>query len=191
MRNTTFPRLIKWMFFTAITVLIFMTIMRFVFFLHFRPAQYSFSNSIKAFLLGLNFDTRIVCGIVLFPFLVGNLHLNYNEKKRLTAGSFIELLITILIMVLLIIFMKKGHATFSLMAIIGILFALILVWLFTTKNCNPFENATSRKIFKIYFFVIIVSLVFLYAIDFEHFDYLHQRLDATVLNYTQDAKISM
>lgn len=168
-----------------------MTIMRFAFFSHFRPEQYSFSNSINAFLLGLNFDTRIVCGIVLFPFLIGNLRLNFNDKKRLSIRSMIELLITIIIMVLLIIFMKKGHATFSLMAIIGVLFALILIWLLATKNCNPFENTISRKIFKIYFFVITVSLVFLYAIDFEHFDYLHQRLNASVLNYTQDAKTSM
>ncbi len=33
-------------------------------------------------------------------------------------------------------------------------------------------------------------LVFFYAIDFQHYDYLHQRLNASVLNYTEDAKIS-
>ncbi len=188
---STFPRLIKWMFFTAITFLVFMTIMRFAFFFHFRPAQYSFANSMKAFLLGLNFDARIVCGIVLFPFLIGNLHLRFNNKQSISAGSIIELFITILIMVLIIIFMKKGHASVSILINMSVLFALILVWLFITKNCNPFENAASRKIFKIYFFVITLSLVLLYAVDFEHYDYLHQRLNASVLNYTQDAKISM
>ncbi|HEY8659365.1 MAG TPA: sulfatase-like hydrolase/transferase [Hanamia sp.] len=191
MKKTYFPRLIKWMFFTAIIFLVFMTIMRFVFFFHFRPAQYTFSNSLNAFLLGLNFDTRIVCGIVLFPFLVGNLHLVYKKKRRLSAGSIFQLFITILIMVLLMLFIKKGHASMGILTFVGILFALILAWLFGTKNCNPFENAVSKKIFKIYFFIITVSLVFLYAVDFEHFDYLHQRLDASVLNYTQDAKISM
>ncbi len=191
MKNTNFPRLIKWMFLTAITFLVFMTIMRFAFFFHYRPAQYSFSNNINAFLLGLNFDIRIVCGIVLFPFLIGNLHLIYNEKKRLSPGSIVQLIITILIMILLIIFLKKGHASTAILITTGILFALILVWLFSTKNCNPFENTASWKIFKIYFFLITLSLVFLYAIDFEHFDYLHQRLNASVLNYIQDAKISM
>ncbi len=191
MKNTSFPRLIKWMFLTAITFLVFMTIMRFAFFFHFRPVQYSFSNNIKAFLLGLNFDVRIVCGILLFPFLIGNLRLNYTAQKRLAISSIVQLIVTILIMVLLIIFIKKGHASTSLMINIGVLFALILVWLFATKNCNPFENAVSKKIFKIYFFAITASLVFLYAVDFEHFDYLHQRLNASVLNYTQDAKISM
>jgi len=191
MKKIALPRLVKWMLLTAIAFLIFMTLMRFVFFYHVRPAQYSFSNSFKAFLLGLNFDTRIACGIVLFPFLIGNLHLNYNKKKRLNIGSIVQLALTIIIMVLLIIFMKKGHVPNPSLVYMGILFALILVWLFVTKNCNPFENAVSRKIFKIYFFIITVSLVFLYAIDFEHFDYLHQRLSASVLNYTADAKISM
>ena len=191
MKKIALPRLVKWIFLTAIAFLIFMTIMRFVFFYHFRPSQYSFANSFKAFLLGLNFDTRIVCGIVLFPFLIGNLHLIYNNKKRLTIGSIVQIVLTIVIMVLLIIFMKKGHVPNTSLAYMGILFALILLWLLSTKNCNPFENNISRKIFKTYFFIITVSLVFLYAVDFEHFDYLHQRLAASVLNYTADAKISM
>ncbi len=191
MKTTNFPRLIKWMFFTAIIFLVFMTVMRFVFFFHYQPAGYSFSNSLNAFLLGLHFDTRIVCGIVLFPFLLGNLHLKYNDHKRLTTGSIVQVIFALVIMGLLLLFMKKGHASFSILALVGCLFALILVWLFATKNCNPFENKVSAKIYKIYFFAIAVSLVFLYAIDFEHFDYLHQRLNASVMNYTQDAKISM
>ncbi len=123
---------------------------------------------------------------------MGSLHLKYNNvKKRLATGNIVQLLITILAMVLLIIFMKKGHASLSSLIYMGILFALILVWLFTTKNCNPFENPVSKKIFKIYFFLITVSLALLYAIDFEYYDYLHQRLNGSVLNYMEDAKISM
>src|SRR5665647_954563 len=191
MRIISFPRLVKWMFLTAVAFLIFMTMMRFAFFFHFRPSQYSFSNSFKAILLGLNFDTRIVCGIVLFPYLVGSLHLSYNKKNRLTSGSIVQIVITLLVMVLLIIFMKKGHVPVSSLIYPGIVFALIFVWLLVTKNCNPFENSFSRKVFKIYFLIITVLLVFLYAVDFEHYDYVHQRLNASVLNYLEDAKISM
>jgi phosphoglycerol transferase MdoB-like AlkP superfamily enzyme len=191
MRIISFPRLVKWMFLTAVAFLIFMTMMRFAFFFHFRPSQYSFSNSFKAILLGLNFDTRIVCGIVLFPYLVGSLHLSYNKKNRLTTGSIVQMVITLLVMVLLIIFMKKGHVPVSSLIYPGIVFALIFVWLLVTKNCNPFENSFSRKVFKIYFLIITVLLVFLYAVDFEHYDYVHQRLNASVLNYLEDAKISM
>jgi phosphoglycerol transferase MdoB-like AlkP superfamily enzyme len=191
MKNTNFPRLIKWMFFTAIAFLVFMTIMRFTFFYHFKSDSYTFSNSLNAFLLGLNFDTRIVCGIVLFPFLIGNLHLRYTPKGRLTWGSIAEVFFAMVIMGLLLLFMKKGHASGAMLILVGAIFALIIVWLFVTKNCNPFENAASKLIFKIYFFIITVSLVFLYAVDFQHFDYLHQRLNASVMNYTADAKISM
>lgn len=191
MKKIAFPHLIKWMFLTGIALLIFMTIMRFVFFFHYRPFEYSFANSFKSFLLGLNFDTRIACGITLFPFLIGNLYLNCNEKRRLSTASIFRLAITILVMAALIIFMKKGHAPLSSLIYMGVLFALILVWLLSTKNCNPFENLTSRKIFKVYFSLITFSLVFIYAIDFEHYDYLHQRLNASALNYMEDAKISM
>ena len=191
MKIANFPRLVKWMFATGIAFLACMVIMRLVFFLHFRPAQYSFSNSFKAFLLGLHFDIRIVCGIVLFPFLIGNLRLSYNEKKRLSAGSILQLVITILVMALLIIFMKKGHVPISSLTYMAILFALVLAWLWGTKNCNPFEHPLSRTIFKVYFFLTALVLSLLYAVDFEHYDYLHQRLNASVLNYAGDAKISM
>ncbi|MEO5649546.1 MAG: sulfatase-like hydrolase/transferase [Ginsengibacter sp.] len=191
MKKIVFPRLIKWMFLTALAFLIFMTAMRFVFYFHYKPLEYSFSNSFKAFLLGLNFDTRIVCGIVLFPFLIGNLYLHFNEKKRLSVASIFRLLVTVIVMTLLIIFMKKGHMPVSSLLYMGILFALILVWLWVTKNCNPFENNFSRKVFKIYFLLITIVLVFLYAVDFQHYDYLHQRLNAGVMNYAGDAKISL
>ncbi len=190
-RKSNFPRLVKWMFLTGIAFLIFMIVMRFIFFYHFAPLNYTFSNCVRAFLLGLNFDIRIVCGILIFPFLIGNLHLKYNERKRLTAGSIIEVFFTVVIMALLILFMKKGHASLAVLIGTGILFLLILAWLFITKNCNPFENVVSKRIFKIYFFIITVSLVFLYVIDFENYDYLHERLNASVLNYLGNAKISM
>ena len=190
-RRASFPRLVKWMFLTGIAFLVLMTIMRFIFFYHFAPLNYTFSKCFKAFLLGLNFDERIVCGLILFPFAVGNLHLTYTDKKKLSTGSIFQLSFTVLIMALLILFMKKGHATPVTLIGIIILFLLILTWLFATKNCNPFENSFSKKVFKVYFFIISLALVFLYAIDFENYDYLHERLNASVMNYLSDTKISM
>ena len=189
--RSTFPRLVKWIFLTGIAFLIFMTLMRFVFFYHFAPLNYTFSNSVKSFLLGLNFDERIVCGLIIFPFIIGNLDLSYNDKKRLTPGSIIQLFFAIVIMLLLLFFMKKGHATTVTLTGTIILFILILVWLFVTKNCNPFENSFSKYVFKLYFFIVTVALVFLYAVDFENYDYLHERLNASILNYLGNAKISM
>ncbi len=190
-KKSNFPLLVKWMFLTGIAFLIFMTLMRLVFFYHFVSVDYTFSKCLPSFLLGLHFDVRIICGIILFPFVIGNFHLKYNSKKRLTAGSVVQLFITILVMVLMLIFMHKGHATVTTLVSIAILFALILVWLFITKNCNPFENSFSAKVFKVYFFIITLSLVLMYIIDFEYFDYLHERLNAGAMNYLSDAKISM
>ncbi|MEO6684267.1 MAG: hypothetical protein ABIN48_15690, partial [Ginsengibacter sp.] len=190
MKKSTFPRLIPWMFFTAITFLLFMSIARYVFFLEFKPVAESLSANLDVFLLGLRFDLRIVCGVILFPFLIGNLRLQYKEKKKLKIQSVITLILTVAIMALLILFMKKGHSTPPLLISTGVLFSLILVWLFATKNCNPFEHPVSRKIFKIYFLIVSIALVFFYVIDFQHFDYLRQRLNASVINYTEDAKIS-
>jgi phosphoglycerol transferase MdoB-like AlkP superfamily enzyme len=190
MKKSTFPRLIPWMFLTALTFLIFMSIARYVFFIHFKPLDDVFSNYLNVFLLGLRFDLRTVCGLILFPFLIGNLHLRYNEKNRLKIQSIITLILTVALMFVLLLFMKKGHATEVVLIPMGLLFSLIIAWLFITKNCNPFENKTSARIFKIYFLVASILLVLFYVIDFQHFDYLHQRLNASVINYTEDAKIS-
>jgi len=190
-KKSNFPRLVKWMFLTGVAFLVFMTIMRLVFFYHFVPQGYSFSKCFPSFLLGLHFDIRIICGIILFPFVIGNLHLKYNNRNRLTVGSIVEVFFTIVIMVLLMFFMFKGHATKSTLIYIAILFILILLWLFIKKNCNPFENSFSANVFKIYFFIVTLSLVLMYVIDFQYFDYLHERLNAGAMNYLSDAKISM
>lgn len=179
------------MFTIAIAVLIFMTIMRFVFFYYFQPLHASVGEYSKVFLLGLNFDLRIVCGIVLFPFLIGNLSLQFKSHRRLTVGSILKIILTIAIMVLLMIFMKKGHVFTGTLIIIAVLFATILAWLIVKKNCDPFENRLSEKIFKWYFYIVSFLLVLFYALDFQHYDYLHQRLSASIINYAGDAKISM
>ncbi|MEP7254654.1 MAG: sulfatase-like hydrolase/transferase [Ferruginibacter sp.] len=55
---------------------------------------------------------------------------------------------------------------------------------------NPFKNYKAKYFWNIFLTVLFLIMVFVFAIDFYHFDYLHQRLNATVLNYLQDAGIS-
>ena len=191
MKIVTFPRLMKWMFFTGLALLALMTVLRLSFFLHFKPPLYSFSNCIKPLLLGLRFDLRVVCAIVLLPYLAGNSHLDYNEKNRLKAGSIIRLIIALVLLTVIILLLKNNHGGLVSIIIVFALFLLYLFWLFSTKNCDPFVNHSSKKVFRWYFFIISICLVLLYTIDFEHYDYLHQRLNASVLNYAEDAKISM
>ena len=55
---------------------------------------------------------------------------------------------------------------------------------------NPFKNIAAKSFWNFLLPILFILLVIFYFIDFYHFDYLHQRLNATVLNYLQDAGIS-
>lgn len=190
-KKSNFPRLAKWMFFTGILFLLFMTAARFVFFYRFAPFDATLSGNLSPFLMGLHFDIRIISAILLFPFLAGSLQLHYHEqKKRLTAGSILTVCATVLVMGLLIFFMSKGRASRGMLITTGVICIFILIWLFISRNGNPFKNELSARVFKIYFLVVTTLLVLFYIVDFEHYDYLHERLNAGVLNYLGDPKIS-
>src|SRR6476661_3712834 len=62
---------------------------------------------------------------------------------------------------------------------------LLMLILCAVPFLNPFKNRNAKK-----FWVVFLSLL-LYITDFFHYDYLHQRLNASVLNYMQDAGISL
>lgn len=191
MKKTTIPKLLTWVTIIGLAFLLFMTFLRFVFFFRFHAPGTSFKDFLGPFLLGLNYDLRIVCGSVIFPFLLGNLVLGINQKGKLTIGSFFKIGLTIIVMAALLFFMKKGHVSFAILIFFGFLFVLILLWAFITKNCNPFENGFSRRIIKGWFYFVSTVLVVFYAFDMEHYDYLQQRLSASIINFTGDAKISM
>jgi len=72
------------------------------------------------------------------------------------------------------------------LAIIGLLMLLLCALPFL----NPLKNGNARRFWNILLPVVFLLMLFVFAIDFYHFDYLHQRLNATVLNYLQDAGIS-
>lgn len=55
---------------------------------------------------------------------------------------------------------------------------------------NPFKNYNAKKFWNFLIPFIFILIVLVLAIDYYHFDYLHQRLNATVLNYLQDTGIS-
>ncbi len=55
---------------------------------------------------------------------------------------------------------------------------------------NPFKNYKARYAWNILLPLVFIIIVLVSAIDYYHFDYLHQRLNATVLNYVEDAGIS-
>ncbi len=190
MKRLFVPKLLSWMLITGLVFLVFMTVMRFVFFYRFSAPSAYIGDYVQPFLLGLNFDLRIVCGIILFPFLIGQLYLKYHNKKLSTA-SIVRVSLAVIVMGFLLWFMKKGHMQLVIFSIMAALFLLILLWLFASKDCNPFHTRVSERVFKGYFIFIAFVIVLFYALDFEHFDYLQQRLSASIINYTGDAKISL
>jgi len=70
--------------------------------------------------------------------------------------------------------------------VVGLFFMLLCA----IPYFNPFKNFAAKKFWNIFLPLIFLLMLFVFAIDFYHFDYLHQRLNATVLNYLQDAGIS-
>ena len=67
---------------------------------------------------------------------------------------------------------------------------IIIMLLCAIPLLNPFNNYKAKTFWNIFLPVLFLILVIILAIDFYHFDYLHQRLNATVLNYLEDAGIS-
>jgi glucan phosphoethanolaminetransferase (alkaline phosphatase superfamily) len=106
--------------------------MRFILFLFFNRQQHVFGDLIPSFLLGLRFDVRMVCVLMLLMLVLGSIH-----------------------------------------------------------PLNPFHSKAARTGWNIFFGILVFGLVLFYFIDFAHYAYLTQRLNASVLNYLEDAGISM
>ena len=122
---------------------------------------------------------------------------------KLLRWIFSVLLILLVVMTIsrLIIFWKfnpPGKAFTGSAFIMGFRFdarvisiiGLVMMLLCAIPFLNPFKNFKAKKIWNVLIPMLFIIMVLVLAIDFYHFDYLHQRLNATVLNYLQDATIS-
>ena len=125
-------RLLRWSLYTGIFFLILMSILRLIFFTWFNHLGLSWKEAGPSFLLGMRYDLRMVC---------------------------------VLMMVLII-------------------FGSIIYF-------HPFRNGRSRTLWFWIMGLVSICFVFFYIVDFIHYAYLSQRLNASVLNYTKDAGISM
>lgn len=56
---------------------------------------------------------------------------------------------------------------------------------------NPYENVLAKKIWFVLLGIASFLFCFFYVVDFAHYSYLQERLNASVLNYLEDAGISM
>jgi phosphoglycerol transferase MdoB-like AlkP superfamily enzyme len=55
---------------------------------------------------------------------------------------------------------------------------------------NPLRNKVAQKIWTILLPLVFMLCVFFYSVDYYYYDYLQQRLNASILNYMNDAGIS-
>jgi phosphoglycerol transferase MdoB-like AlkP superfamily enzyme len=132
MHRLPIPRLLRWILSTGLVLLVLLTLFRLGLYLFFNRQGQSFGHVLPSFWLGLRFDLRWIC-----------------------------------------------------------LLMLVMLVLASIKPLSPFNNRYARTGWLVLFGLITFAVVFFYALDFGHYAYLRQRLNASVLNYMEDAAISM
>ncbi|HEX6427718.1 MAG TPA: sulfatase-like hydrolase/transferase [Niastella sp.] len=73
---------------------------------------------------------------------------------------------------------------------ISILLVAMLI-LGSIPPLHPFSSARGKKFWMVTLGVVVLFALFIFSVDFAHYAYLEQRLNASVLNYLEDARISM
>ncbi len=131
MKRLKLPRYLYWITLTGTFFLLLMSILRWLLVFVFRTSAAKQISLVDAYVLGLRFDLRVVCILMLVLFIVGTLPALHPLNK------------------------KWGRR--------------VALWLLV---------------------VFICSFSVFYTFDFAHYAYLHQRLNASILNYLDDAKIS-
>lgn len=131
MKKIKLPRYLYWILLTGTFFLLLMSLLRWLLVFVFRTPSTKQISLTDAYLLGLRFDLRIACILMLALFIVGTIPALHPLNK------------------------KWGRWT--------------ALWLLV---------------------IFITAFSLFYAFDFAHYAYLHQRLNASVLNYLDDAKTS-
>ncbi|MEO6404272.1 MAG: LTA synthase family protein [Ferruginibacter sp.] len=70
------------------------------------------------------------------------------------------------------------------------IFGLLILILSSFKNLNPFINLKSRFFWNTFITICLGIVIIFYATDYYYFDYLQQRLNASVINFLHDTAIS-
>ncbi|MBC6492370.1 LTA synthase family protein [Flavihumibacter stibioxidans] len=67
---------------------------------------------------------------------------------------------------------------------------LVILLVTSFRPLNPFLNSRAKKVWQWSLTLVVLLLTLFYVIDFLHFRYLNQRLNASALSFLEDAKIS-
>ena len=102
---------------------------------------------------------------------------------------------------LYLFFNKQGHSAGQVLSSFWLglrfdlrivcLIMLVMLVLSSLPVLNPFKRKYARTFWLVLLSLAAFSVVIFYAVDFGHYAYLRQRLNASVLNYLEDAAISM
>ena len=119
----------------------------------------------------------------------------------LTIGCFFLVLMTLMRIVLYMFFNKQGNSIEDLAGsfLLGFRFdlrtvallLLVLLIIGSIPLMHPFRTGWAKKFWVVLLGIFSFAILFFYFIDFAHYSYLAQRLNASVLNYLQDTAISM
>jgi len=126
------PKLILWIFSIGIIFFLVMTVLRLALFIFFDRQGNHFSDIFPSLLLGVRYDFKMICILLLLILLIGSVPL-----------------------------------------------------------FHPFNSRIGKRIWFIVNGIASFLVVFFYAVDFAHYSYLSQRLNASVLNYLTDTGISL
>jgi len=126
------PKLIRWIFDVGVIFLLWMGILRLIFYFAFNHTGNPLSTLGGSFLLGFRFDLKMVCILLVCVLLFGALNIS-----------------------------------------------------------DPFISPRARNFFFILLAIACLATSFIYTVDFAHYSYLNLRLSASVLNFMQDAGISL
>jgi hypothetical protein len=115
------------------------------------------------------------------------------------TGLFFLILLSVFRVVFHILFTHAGETGLFRSFLLGIrydariigIFLLLILLLGTIGFFKPFANTISRKLLFTFYYIFSILIIFFYTVDFAHFAYLRQRLNASVLSYLDDAGISM
>ncbi|HEX6913816.1 MAG TPA: hypothetical protein VF145_01160, partial [Chitinophagaceae bacterium] len=126
------PKTIQWVVKLFLIMLLVFTLFRLSTFIAFRPEHTSLADVLPAFVLGLAFDVRWICFLLL----------------PIVLSSYIP-------------------------------------------ACSPYSSERARRIWTGYLALTTFIIIFFFGADYGHFAYVSTRLNASALNFAEDAKISM
>lgn len=122
-------------------------------------------------------------------------------RWMLWTGLILFLLFTLMRLGLYFFYNKQGNSfselsdafflglRYDLRTISLLLLCMLLIG--SLPGLHPYTAQRGRRFWIIFLSIVVLLFLFLFVIDFAHYAYLVQRLNASVLNYLEDAGISL